>query len=191
MRSPDELAIPTDWSAVTPAWMTAALADSYPGVEVGTVELVLRDDGTNRRARLRLTHAGASGPDTVFVKAADPAHAELNARTGGVFNEPRLFRSGVALPIEHPQVHLSLIDEPALDFLMVMEDVVARGADPRDATRPMSIEQVADGVRGLARLHAAFWGRRLDGDGGARLGRTVRRLDGHAPSHLRWPGQRR
>jgi hypothetical protein len=42
-----------------------------------------------------------------------------------------------------------------------MEDVVARGADPRDSTRPMSVDQVANGVRGLARLHSRFWGDRL------------------------------
>jgi len=44
---------------------------------------------------------------------------------------------------------------------MIMEDVVARGGDPRDSTRPMTVEQVAKGVRGLARLHSAYWGDRL------------------------------
>ena len=44
---------------------------------------------------------------------------------------------------------------------MIMEDVVARGADPRDSTRPMTVDQVANGVRGLARMHSAFWGDRL------------------------------
>src|SRR3546814_9444794 len=38
-----------------------------------------------------------------------------------------------------------------------MEVLVARGADPRDATRPLSVEQVADGLRGLARLHSRYW----------------------------------
>lgn len=47
---------------------------------------------------------------------------------------------------------------------MIMEDVVARGADPRDSTRPMSVEQVAAGVRGLARLHSEYWGERLSGN---------------------------
>ncbi len=42
-----------------------------------------------------------------------------------------------------------------------MEDVVARGADPRDSTRPMTVDQVASGVRGLARLHSEYWGERL------------------------------
>jgi aminoglycoside phosphotransferase (APT) family kinase protein len=79
-----------------------------------------------------------------------------------VFNEPRLFLSGTSLPVDHPLVHLSLIDEATLDFLLVMEDVTARGGDPRDATRPLAVEQAANGVRALARLHSAFWSDRLD-----------------------------
>ena len=32
-----------------------------------------------------------------------------------------------------------------------------RSADPRDSLRPMSPEQVANGLRALARLHSAYW----------------------------------
>jgi hypothetical protein len=41
--------------------------------------------------------------------------------------------------------------------VIVMEDLTRRGADPRDATRPMSVEQVEDGVRQLAALHSLYW----------------------------------
>jgi len=44
---------------------------------------------------------------------------------------------------------------------MVMEDLRARGADPRDGTRPMTVEQAANGLRGLGRLHGEFWGSRV------------------------------
>jgi aminoglycoside phosphotransferase (APT) family kinase protein len=47
---------------------------------------------------------------------------------------------------------------------MIMEDVVARGADPRDSTQPLTIDQAASGVRGLAKLHSAFWGERTTGN---------------------------
>ncbi len=50
-----------------------------------------------------------------------------------------------------------LIDEAALDWLMVFEDVTARGGDPRDATRPITVSLAADGLAGLARLHAMYW----------------------------------
>jgi hypothetical protein len=144
--------------------MTAVLAGQFPGAKVGDVAVALRDDGTNRRARLQLTYSAGSGPATVFAKAVDPEHADLVALTSGLFHEPRLFSSGVALPLDHPAVYAALIDEDARNFLMIMEDVVARGGDPRDATRPMTIDQAASGVRGLARLHSEFWGERLTGN---------------------------
>lgn len=156
-----ELSLPRNWDEITPSWMTAALAGHFPGATVDGVTVALRDDGTNRRARLALRYSAGSGPATVFAKAVDPDHAELVALTSGQYHEPRLFSSGVELPLDHPAVYAALIDEPASNFLMIMEDVVARGADPRDSTRPMTIDQVANGVRGLARMHSRFWGDRL------------------------------
>lgn len=159
--SRNELAIPSEFGAISAEWMTSALSATHPGVEVADVEVLLRDDGTNRRARLGLTFRRGDGPSTVFLKASDPEHAKLNARSGGVFNEPMLFRSGVTLPIEHPAVYLSLIDEPTLDFLLLMEDIAARDGDARDATRPITIEQAADAMEGLAALHSRYWGQRI------------------------------
>jgi Phosphotransferase enzyme family len=156
-----ELSIPRGWEAINAEWMTAALAGHFPGATVSDVAVVLRDDGTNRRARLALTYSAGDGPATVFAKAVDPEHADLVALTSGLYHEPRLFSSGVVLPLDHPAVYTAIIDEERRDFLMTMEDVVARGADPRDSTRPMTIDQVANGVRGLARMHSEYWGDRL------------------------------
>src|SRR6478736_5167870 len=159
-----ELSIPQGWEEITAEWMTAALADHFPGVEVDDVAVVLRDDGTNRRARLQLTYSAGAGPATVFAKAVDPEHADLVALTSGLYHEPRLFSSGVVLPLDHPAVYTAIIDEERRDFVLIMEDVVARGADPRDSTRPMTIDQVANGVRGLARMHSEYWGERITGN---------------------------
>ncbi|HZU45778.1 MAG TPA: phosphotransferase [Mycobacterium sp.] len=156
-----EREIPQDWEQITPEWMTTAIRQQYPEAEVSDVAVVLRDDGTNRRARFELTYSAGAGPATVFAKAADPAHVELVALTSGLFHEPRLFTSGVVLPLDHPTVYTAIIDEEGSNFLMIMEDVVARGAEPRDSTRPMTIDQVAGGVRGLARLHSMYWGERV------------------------------
>ncbi|MDY6998586.1 MAG: phosphotransferase [Actinomycetota bacterium] len=158
------LSIPQGWDAITPEWMTSALAHHFPGVEVDDVAVVLRDDGTNRRARLALGYSAGTGPATVFAKAVDPEHADLVALTSGLYHEPRLFSSGVTLPLDHPAVYTALIDEDRRDFLLIMEDVVTRGADPRDSTRPMTVEQAVSGVRGLAKLHGEFWGDRLTAD---------------------------
>lgn len=155
------LQVPASWGELTPAWMSTALAERHPGATVDNVTVELRDDGTNRRARLGLTYSAGTGPATVFVKAADPAHKELIRMTSGMFHEPRLFNSGVILPLEHPMVYTALIDEDTYDFFMVMEDLNARHADPRDSTRPLSVEQAASGIRGLGRLHGRFWGQRV------------------------------
>ncbi len=157
---PVGMGIPAEWDELTAEWMTQALARSFPGAVVDRVELILRDDGTNRRARVGLDYRTGVGPATVFLKAADLEHTALNARTGGVFNEPRLFQTDVPLGVDHPAVYFSLIDEPRLDFIMVMEDVTARGGDPRDATRPLTVDQAANGLRGLAALHSLHWNER-------------------------------
>ena len=128
------LSVPKTWDEITPEWMSAALAADYPGVVVDGVSVELRDDGTNRRARLGVTYQAGSGPASVFVKAADPAHKAMIRLTSGMFHEPRLFTCGVDLPLEHPAVHAALIDEADYDFVMVMEDL-GRG-EPIRATAP-------------------------------------------------------
>jgi len=155
------LSVPKSFDDITPEWMSAALAADHPGAVVDAVTVEVRDDGTNRRARLSVTYRTGNGPASVFAKAADPAHKEMIRMTSGMFHEPRLFSCGVHLPLEHPHVYAAVIDEADYDFVMVMEDLTARGADPRDATRPMTVEQVASGVRGLGRLHGRYWGERL------------------------------
>jgi hypothetical protein len=137
--------------------MTAAIAGRHPGARVGDVTLIMSDDGTNRRARFGLRYDAGFGPDVVFAKA-EGQYREVHAQNGNMFNEAELFASGVALPLDHPLPYKVIIDRPALDYVIVMEDVTRRGADPRDATRPMTLDQVANGLCGLARLHSEYWG---------------------------------
>jgi len=89
------LTVPTDWDGITPAWLTSALSAHHPGAVVDTVTVDMRDDGTNRRARLAITYstgAGPAGPSTVFAKAVDPDHKALIKLTSGLLHEPRLLR---------------------------------------------------------------------------------------------------
>jgi hypothetical protein len=150
--------IPARWEDVTPAWMTAAITTRHPGAEVGDVTILTRDDGTNSRARFGLTYTAGSGPETVFGKAGVDAHRDVHVRNGNILNEAELYASGVPLPVDHPRPYAAVVDRSRLDHVVVMEDLAARGADPRDATRPMTVDQVANGVRGLARLHGQYWG---------------------------------
>jgi len=156
-RHLDPDVIPLDWAQVTPEWMTAALQSRLPGVQVKDVEIVTQDDGTNRRVRFGLSYAQGSGPPTVFLKAHAADNRVTHLRNGNLWNEARLFASGVELPVDHPIVYKAVVDLLGLDFLLVMEDIKLRGGDPRDGTRPMTPEQVAHGLRALARLHSRYW----------------------------------
>ncbi len=150
--------VPRDWAEATPQWMTQALQRDHPDAEVGKVTLISRDDGTNRRARFALEYARGRGPSRVFVKAHASAHRFVHLRNGNLFGEARLFASGARVPVEHPHVYHAVPDYPRLDFLLVMEDLVLRGGDPRDATRPLNFDQAASGLRELAALHREYWG---------------------------------
>jgi len=152
------LRIPPDWDDVTQFWMTRVLSRDCPEAQVSAVKLLVRDDGTNRRAKFVLTYSEGSGPNVVFLKAHAAHHRLVHLRNGNLFNEARLFTSGIDLPLDHPRVYFAKIDRLRLDFLLVMEDLTQRGADPRDATRPMTVEQVGHGLRALARLHSRYWG---------------------------------
>jgi hypothetical protein len=149
--------IPAGWEDAEPAWMERVLAGRFPGLSVDGLTLMTRSDGSNRRARFAVDYAAGDGPAIVFVKA-EGAHREVHARNGNLFNESRLYASGVPLPVDHPEAYAVIIDEPNLDWLVVMEDVTERGGDPRDSTRPLDADQTLNGLRGLARLHREYWG---------------------------------
>jgi hypothetical protein len=151
------LQVPGRWEDVSPQWVSAVLAARFPGAEVAEVTLQWVSDGTNRRARFGLSYGSVPGPGTVFMKA-EGIHREVHARNGNLFNEPRLYGSGAHLPVDHPDPYGVVMDEEALDWIVVMEDVSLRGGDPHNSTRPLSVDQVANGMRGLARLHRAYRG---------------------------------
>jgi hypothetical protein len=149
--------IPPRWDDVDAAWMSRVLARRFPGAEVGGVSLAMCSDGSNRRARFAVDYTHGDGPAVVFVKA-EGSHRQVHARNGNLFNESRLYASGVELAVDHPEPYAVIIDEPNLDWLVVMEDITARDGEPRDATQPLGVDQAANGVRGLARLHREHWG---------------------------------
>ena len=156
-RELDPSEIPSDWDDVTPRWMTEAISSRHPGARVSEATLIMVDNGTNRRARFALRYDEGFGPEFVFVKA-EGEFREVHARNGNLFNEPLLMVSDVPLAVDHPLAYKVLIDRPGLDYVIVMEDVTQRGGDPRDATRPLTVDQVRKGLRGLARLHSQYWG---------------------------------
>lgn len=195
------LAVPRRWSDLTPEWMTTALSNRHPGVIVSAVAVEDAVDGTNNRARVRISYAPGSsdhGPESVFVKREGRVmHRLALVALGALTAEARLALSGSDLPIEHPLGFGAGMDRARLAVIVVMEDVTTRGGTPNEATTALPAEEVRDGLAGLASLHAAFWDRPLPGGLGflrpwrlkrrwapvsaASLARGVRRLHEAAP----------
>jgi hypothetical protein len=136
--------------------MTVALTRDLVDVEVAAVEVLERDDGTNRRARLGVTYARGTGPSVFFVKG-EGGFRESHARNGNLFNEPELYASSLVIPVDHPHPYHVVFDRPRLDYAIVMEDVTLRDGEPTDATSPMTVQRVEHGVRSLAKLHSWYW----------------------------------
>ncbi len=149
--------IPRDWN-VSADWMTDALSARHPGAVVADVVRVGGSEGTSSRAVLGVTYSSGSGPATVFAKTkGDPLRRVFQWMTDNAFIEGRLAESGAVLQVEHPDFYCGVVDRWRLNDMVVMEDVVARGAVLNDATTPLSVDEVASGLRGLARLHSAHW----------------------------------
>lgn len=159
------LSVPRSWSDVSPAWMTSVLSRRNPGTVVESVHIEDAVDGTNRRARVRLSYRGGSsaqGPQSLFVKREGRvAHRLALVALRALTAEARLAISDVCLPIERPLVYGAGIDLARLAAVVVMEDVVASGARPNEATAALSVDEARHGLEGLASLHGEFWDRRL------------------------------
>jgi len=142
--------------------MTDALAPHFPGAVVTGVGIGDVADGTNRRARVRLRYQSARGPESVFVKREGRVLNRLAlSALGALESEARLFDSGVHLPLEHAIPYAAGVDRRRLSTVVVMEDVTLRSAHPNVAAIALTVGQVQSGLRGLARLHAAYWDRPL------------------------------
>jgi hypothetical protein len=151
-------------TALGPEWLTAALQAQFPGVRVRAVERLSGDAGTTDRIRLAVDYdevgTGDPPPASVFVKLA-PAHPGTRLfvnlmRLGST--EVQFYRLlAPRVPVDTPGVFHADSTGRAQRFVLVLEDLVARGARFTDVSEPLGVEAARAVVRALARLHAAFW----------------------------------
>ena len=145
--------------------MTATLARRCPGAVVASVDAGAVEDGTNRRASLRLTYESGDGPASVFVKTQGRMlHRLALVALRALPTEARLANSAWQLPLESPVFYGGGFEPSRLATIVVMEDVTARSGRPNDATRSLTVAEVADGLENLAALHSSFWNRPLPAD---------------------------
>jgi hypothetical protein len=141
-------------------WLSEVLAPRFPGVRVAGVEILDAHAGTTGRARLRLRHAGAPAPDSVFVKLppADPRQREMVRSTGMGRREARFYAEvAEAAPLRLPRPLFATWNGDGSAYIMLLEDLVSAGCAFRNAREGASLDYTREVIASLARLHARFW----------------------------------
>ncbi len=150
---------PVTADEITPAWLTDALQERHPGAEVGSVEVVFSAEVTNSHARLRVSYVEPAGaPPTMFCKLlpVDERRAAITATRMGP-REVRFYQDlAPRLDLLVPAVHVALHDPDDDSFVLLMEDLDARGCGVSDGTWAVDTDQAAGALEGLAALHARF-----------------------------------
>ncbi len=152
------VAVPDDLDvALTPEWLTSALQPRYPGVEVHTVERgpVVERLSTNVRFTIdgRLPedlprqlcikgYFSEFGHTIAFVGEPEAGFYRDLAESTGV----RTLRSVYAD-----------VDPKSRHGVVITRDEAAAGGDFLDGNSPFAVDQVADALTELARLHAGTW----------------------------------
>jgi len=180
--------IPGSVDDIDAAWLTQALQATHPGVVVAAVEQIGGHSGTTTRARIELSYAesgefqsgesergeragsGDAGepPRRLFVKTTPVAFGtrlftgvlRLGLGEAGFYREIR-----DAVPTPTPRAYCARVARSGGRFVLLLEDLAERGCRFPTLEHPLSLEEVRAVVRGLARLHAAFWeSPRFEGD---------------------------
>jgi hypothetical protein len=151
--------LPADATGLTPAWLTTALAERYPGVRVVAVEVLEATERTNHHLRLGLGYAARAGaPDTLFCKLPprDPAHRArigaggMGAREVHVYDEV-----APSLSMRVPACSYAAAGADG-SFLMLLEDLEARGAAISDGSWAVPGRFVPAALAELAELHVRY-----------------------------------
>lgn len=163
---------PSDLDELTPAVLTAALAERRPGVVVDAVDVVAEKrcgDGvasTADRVVLDLTYAPGTAVDLPTRMVLKTMLATPHAPAAMYSNEVRFYREvRDELDIEAPTAFASQFDPDSGRFGLLLEDLTIRGARFPSAVDPVGLDEVRSLLGHLAHLHARFWrSARLDGD---------------------------
>jgi len=152
--------LPDTPAAIDAAWLTAALAERYPGVRVASVEVVETHELTNLHARVHVTYDDPAGaPSAMFCKLPplDPARRGSIASTGMGHREARFYADlAPTVAMRVPAVHFSRDDETDGSFLVLLEDLTTTGCTVPDGTRGVSPHAAAGALEDLAAFHVRF-----------------------------------
>jgi hypothetical protein len=152
---PDPIPLPLALDEITPAWLTGALRVRAPGVNVRGVEIVDVNHGTSTKVRLRLdlddVGRQAGIPEVVMLKGGFEPHSWYDIHE----METRWYRDVLpAQPLRAPACYFADCDDERQQGIVIMEDLVRRGARFCSGLEPQGFDAVARRLSALAAYHA-------------------------------------
>lgn len=159
-----QLAHPTSANDITPAYLTALMAQAVPGVtiaEISTVEAKTYGEqfvSTAGRVVVDVRYgvgSPANLPTRLVIKVArgvDKILAPFYENEVNFYNRVR-----PELDVETPRSFGAGFDAESSDFAIVLEDLNLRGATFPNVLSPVSLDSVRSILSQQAKLHARFW----------------------------------
>jgi hypothetical protein len=156
--------LPLQLEEITPDFLTAALAESFPGATVRNFEIVDAHHGFTTVVRLRLDvdeAARAAGlPQTIMLKGGFEAFTRGKARDFSILPlgmEVNAYRAVPKLGLNMPACYFAAFDPERAQMIILMEDLAARTVTFGHGLRPYTPEQVRRRLTSLAAFHARTW----------------------------------
>jgi hypothetical protein len=140
--------------------LSLALGERFPGVRVGSVEVLEIHHGTNSNARLGVSYEGEQSlPETYFLKMLplDPKRRETINKTG-MGRRETLFYQNLAddVPMRVPRPYVAKLDESEGSFVLLLEDLESTNCKLADPVAGITLEQAANAMYDYAELHVRF-----------------------------------
>lgn len=157
--NPPSIRLPGGIDAIGSAFLTAALSDRYPGVDVESVSIGDTHSGTSNTVHLTVHYAcnDAGLPERLLLKGSFADHEFATGDLSAV--EAQFYRDIAPIldgTVNRPDGYFGRVDSTGR-AVVLMEDLTARGATFGEATAAATVDEVSQGVEQLAALHAQFW----------------------------------
>ena len=152
------LSIPRTPEDVTAAWLGDALRRH--DATVVAVDVLDVHEVTNTHVRLHVSYGGSSSvPNELFVKMPplDRARREAIAQTDMGRREATFYAElAPSVRLRVPKCYAAAFSPETADFVLVLEDILARGCTISDGTVGVSPAAAAVALEELAHVHARF-----------------------------------
>lgn len=165
-----EMQLPMKVSEITPAWLSEALSERWPGIEVTEVKYDDSIAGTATKVKLTVKYAERKAaaksdgpPPTFYIKfGLSQFQLETVANLGIYDNEVFAYSKilpapGFAFSFPKPDCYFAAFQQMPIQGVMLLEDLTAKQVSFNSALRPLNSTQVKTALEALAQLHGKSW----------------------------------